>query len=246
MLPTSTHPLPYPKPWITPSVVRGKNPAVDLKLAYGKALRLSLVGSALCLGLLALLVPGFESRFIAMPRVDPVIIIIDDIPETVQDSPAPLPLQAPGASEGLAVRDTTTAKEIDLDFLASMDLSPGLPRGMELDEETVGFWTVSREPVLIKEVIPEYPQQARQTGLEGTVFVKFAVGSNGHVKQALVLKGAKVFHPSALRAVYQFQFIPAMQNDTPVAVWMTLPIRFQLLDRHETYVRRPSPGHRSP
>jgi len=39
-----------------------------------------------------------------------------------------------------------------------------------------------------------------------------------------------MFQQAALDAVYQFTFIPAMQNDRRVAVWMTLPIRFQLVD----------------
>jgi protein TonB len=220
-------------------VVRGKQPEADLKRTYGKRFGLCLLASAVGLGIVAFLFPRFEQRIVVSRMIDPVIIIIDDIPETAQEPLPALPPDIPAAGEGLAVKDAAADTDrVDIDFLASQDLSVGMPRDMELDEETVGFWTVSREPVLIKEVLPDYPAEARAAGLEGAVFVKFAVGSNGRVKKALVLKGPEIFREPALRAVYQFEFIPAMQNEKPVAVWMTLPIRFQLLDRYEPKIRR--------
>ena len=143
------------------------------------------------------------------------------------------------STEGVAEVDTVRDNEgVDLDYLAGLDLPGGMLKDMDLDEETVGFWTISREPILVKEVIPGYPQEARQAGLEGVVFVKFAVGSNGRVKKALVLKGPELFRGPALKAVYQFEFIPAIQNQRPVAVWMTLPIRFQLLDHYDPRLLR--------
>ena len=238
------------RPWITPSVARGKRPSADLKLAYPGVFRICLLLSALFIGILGALFPRFGTTYSIPGRPDPIIIIIDDIPETQQATPGLAPPVPTAAAAVVAPRDTASQPRVDIDFLANLDVSVSMPRGMELDEETVGFWTVSREPVLIKEVIPEYPPQARRTGLEGVVFVKFAVGSNGRVKKAEVLKGPAVFHEPALKAVYLFEFIPAMQNRDPVAVWMTLPIRFQLVDapdgisRFQSGIRRSGPGSR--
>ena len=102
--------------------------------------------------------------------------------------------------------------------------------GRTLNEEAVDFWAVSKEPVLVREILPIYPRDAHDLGLEGVVFVKFAVGTDGRVKEASILKGPRIFHASALNAVYQFVFRPALQNDKPVAVWMTRPIRFRIVD----------------
>jgi hypothetical protein len=43
-----------------------------------------------------------------------------------------------------------------------------------------------------------------------------------------ILKGQEIFRQAAIDAVSQFVFTPAMQNDKPVAVWMSQPIKFEL------------------
>tara|TARA_B100001123_G_scaffold451136_1_gene627276 strand:- start:4318 stop:4893 length:576 start_codon:yes stop_codon:yes gene_type:complete len=163
---------------------------------------------------------------------EPLIIMIEDIPETRQVKKLP-PTEKPTtrvAIEGTSRKDTLVKLEIDLDFLANLDISESEVRDIDWDEEAVEFWAVSKEPIIIKDVVPNYPEMARLAGIEGVVFVKFAVGSDGQVKTASVLRGPNMFQQAALDAVYQFTFIPAMQNDRRVAVWMTLPIRFQLVD----------------
>ena len=140
----------------------GKHPDADLKLAYPRTLRTSVAAAAACLALLAYWVPAYDSAYVVSSRIDPVIIIIDDIPDTAQDTP-----QGPVGLEGLSPDgfpqiDTSGVEErLDLDRLANLGLSVGMPRSMDLDEETVGFWSVSREPVLLEEIIPVYPQEAK-------------------------------------------------------------------------------------
>lgn len=226
------YPAPSAPPWIAPTVVRFKFPAADLKRDYPKIFGVSVVLSSTLLTLICLLSPGFESR--SFPSFNaPVIIALEDIPETRQ---APEPdteelILGAGDPDGVAVIDTVEDEESDIDFLANLQIDDTLgDLDRKLDEETVDFWAVSKEPVLVREILPIYPRDAHELGLEGVVFVKFAVGTDGRVKEASVQRGPPIFHASALGAVYQFVFRPALQNDKPVAVWMTRPIRFRIVD----------------
>ena len=226
------YPTPSAPPWIVPTVVRIKNPDADLKLPYLKTLGVSVVLSSILLAVLSLIFPRFEFRsYSAYPA--PVIITLEDIPETYQ---APRPetedvILGAGDLDGVAVVDTAEEEESDIDFLANLHIDDTLgDMDRTLDEDAVDFWDVSKEPVLVREVLPIYPKIAHESGLEGVIFVKFAVGTDGRVKEASILKGPRIFHASALEAVYKFTFRPALQNDKPVAVWMTRPIRFRLVD----------------
>ena len=226
------YPAPSAPPWIVPTVVRFKNPDADLKHDYPKILGVSVVLSSMLITLICVLFPGFESR--SYPSyTTPVIISLEDIPETRQ---APVPeteevILGAGDPDGVAVVDTVEDEASEIDFLANLQIDDTLGNmDRKLDEEAVDFWAVSKEPVLVREILPIYPRDAHESGLEGVVFVKFAVGTDGRVREASVQKGPPIFHASALEAVYQFVFKPALQNDKPVAVWMTLPIRFRIVD----------------
>ncbi|MDA0745958.1 MAG: energy transducer TonB [bacterium] len=227
--------------WIPASVVRTKNPDVDLKRQYPKVIGVCLALSAMLHAGVAVLFPSFDVQYSISSRPEPFVILLEDIPETRQEVREEVVSSGPLAVEGQAMADTIKKEEkkkIDVSFFANLSVSD-LSGDRTLDEEVVGFWAVSKEPVLINEVRPVYPEVARTAGVEGVVFVKFAVGSDGKVKSASVMKGPRVFHDAAIEAVYQFDFHPAMQNDKPVAVWMTLPIRFRLMEMERDRTREP-------
>ena len=164
------------------------------------------------------------------------MIQVEDIPETHQtERPPPPPRPAmPIETESEEVPDDITIESTDLDFdEMPIDLPPppthataALP---PVEDEFVEIWKVEKKPELVKKAAPEYPAEARAAGLEGVVFLKLLVGENGKVLQAEVLKGEEVFRKAALEAAYRFVFTPAIQNDRPVKVWMSLPIRFDLI-----------------
>jgi TonB family protein len=226
------YPAPSSTPWIGANVVRIKSPDVDLKRHYLKTFGVSFVLSSILLAVLCLIFPRYE--FLSNSSYPaPVIFTLEDIPETFQ---APRPeteemILGSDDPDGVAVVDTLEEEESDIDFLANLHIDDTLgDMDRTLDEEAVDFWAVSKEPVLVREVLPVYPKIAHESGLEGVVFVKFAVGSDGLVKETSVQKGPRIFHASALEAVNRFVFRPALQNDKPVSVWMTLPIRFRIVD----------------
>ena len=53
-------------------------------------------------------------------------------------------------------------------------------------------------------------------------------GKDGKVKQIGKITGSDVFHEAAKAAAQKWEFEPAMQNDKPVKVWVSLPFTFKL------------------
>jgi protein TonB len=216
------------------AMVREKNSEVDLKRKYPKVFRRSLGISLLVNALIAVLFPALDVRSSAI-RPDQVLIVMEPIPEIrqIQRPPPPPRPAVPVETESEDVPDDVTIASTELDFdQALINLSPppfvreDIPAAEE--EETVPFWRVERPPKPVKRVMPEYPEVAQDAGIEGVVFVRFTVGTDGRVKDAQVLRGPEIFRESALNAVFRFVFKPALQNDKPVAVRMTMPIRFRL------------------
>ena len=225
------------QPWITSSAVRGKNPKVDLKLKYQKTFNLGLAASFVIHATVAAMYPTFDIQ--AGPRTkEQIVIQMEDLPETRQiERPPPPPRPAvPIETESDDVPDDVTIESTDLDFdEAPIDLPPPPPPSASLapadEEEILEFFSVEEVPRIKQQVKPVYPEVARKAMLEGRVFLRFVVGKDGRVKQVIVLRGPEIFREAAIDAVSQFRFSPAIQNDKPVRVWMSMPITFQLSDR---------------
>ncbi len=97
------------------------------------------------------------------------------------------------------------------------------------EREPEPFTAVEKEPVVLLNPAPVYPEIAMRAGLEGTVYVKMWVGRDGSVKRAEVVKStSEFFNESALAAAHRWTFSPAIMNQTPVSVWVTVPFRFRL------------------
>lgn len=97
------------------------------------------------------------------------------------------------------------------------------------EREPEPFTAVEKEPVALLDPAPVYPEIAVRAGLEGTVYVKMWVGRDGSVKRAEVVKSSsEFFNESALAAAHRWTFSPAIMNQTPVSVWVTVPFRFRL------------------
>ncbi len=91
------------------------------------------------------------------------------------------------------------------------------------------FVPVEKQPVPIKSPSPAYPEIARRAGVEGTVWVKIWVDKEGKPKKAVVLKSdAELFNQAAIDAAMQWVFTPAVMNNGPVAVWVSIPFKFKL------------------
>ncbi|WP_259080971.1 M56 family metallopeptidase [Salinibacter ruber] len=77
----------------------------------------------------------------------------------------------------------------------------------------------------------EYPEVAREAGLEGRVIVQFVVDEEGTVTNLRVTQGVdKVLDEAAIEAVEEQTFTPGRQDGEPRKVQMSLPVTFRLDD----------------
>lgn len=214
---------------------RDKHPGVDLKPGYyrrmlaGSVLSIVLVGG----GMLAF--PTLEIRS-TVERPSQIVINVEDIPETRQiERPPPPPRPAvPIETESDEIPDDVTIETTDLDFDdVDLDLPPPPSTYAQADapqeEEILEIWKVEEKPRLVQKAAPAFPEAARRAGIQGSVYVKVLVDTDGKVRQASVVKGPEIFHKSALDAAYHFVFTPALQNERPVKVWVTIPLEFRLV-----------------
>jgi protein TonB len=75
-----------------------------------------------------------------------------------------------------------------------------------------------------------YPQDALENNIQGRVFVKFAVWSDGSVRKIEVTKSIfPSLDQEAMRVISTLpQWTPGKQNGTAVPVWFSMPVTFQI------------------
>lgn len=91
---------------------------------------------------------------------------------------------------------------------------------------------VDVQPSVIKRVEPVYPKDALAKGSEGKVWLKILVDTDGKPAQVEVLKSEnEYFDQASITAARQWLFSPALKDNKPVAVWITLPFKFKLAEK---------------
>jgi len=78
------------------------------------------------------------------------------------------------------------------------------------------------------QVMPEYPQTARQAGVEGTVVLDAVVGADGAVTQMKVISGPPALSLAALDAVRWWRYEPYIVNGQPATIETTVAVDFRL------------------
>jgi protein TonB len=106
--------------------------------------------------------------------------------------------------------------------------SDGHGTAPDADDPTMFVYT-DTPAVLAVEVVPEYPDIAKQAGVEGRVVMQVRVGTDGRVKD---VRGTHIQIPmlneAARTACWKLVFTPATVNGHPVAVWTSVPFEFEL------------------
>jgi protein TonB len=197
-----------------------------LKEQYSTVTRIGAVLACL-LGLLS---------FYGLQRFEPDIdvenerqIIIEniEIPETQQFETPPPPARPsiPIESEDEDLADDLTIEETDLDNFDAWDAPPPPPSGPQFK-----FIPYDDPPRPITPIKPVYPDIAQEAGIEGQVLIQCFIDKTGRVKETIVIKGLPNtgLNESAVAALRKTRFRPAKQRETPVGVWITIPINFRL------------------
>jgi TonB family protein len=107
-----------------------------------------------------------------------------------------------------------------------------LAQNISTQDDTTGmneFIEVEVMPEIITQTKPEYPTEASKNKIEGRVWIKLKVGTNGIPSSVVVVKSSNpIFDEAAVTAAKQYKFSPAKQDGKPVAVWVVIPFKFEL------------------
>jgi protein TonB len=88
---------------------------------------------------------------------------------------------------------------------------------------------VERPPRLVRQTKPVYPQEAFRTRVDGEVLLEIVIDAYGKVAQARVLRSIPLLDASAIEAVYEWRFEPALKHGRPVPALGRATVRFSLL-----------------
>lgn len=83
-------------------------------------------------------------------------------------------------------------------------------------------------PRLVHQVQPEYPDTARQAGVEGTVLLDAVIAPDGTVNRLSVISGPEALVPAATDAVRWWRYEPYLIEGKPAAVETTVAVDFRL------------------
>ncbi|ACD90992.1 MAG: TonB family protein [Chlorobium limicola] len=132
-----------------------------------------------------------------------------------------------------AEQTLATQKEIKQ---ATQSQAPGTGSGgsggASASDDVPMFVPCEKMPGFLDQKKPAYPEMARTAGIEGKVFVSVLIGEDGRPIKAKVMKrlpaDCNVFDAVAIKSVMESKYYPGIQNGSPIKVWFTVPIRFQL------------------
>ncbi len=176
-------------------------------------------------------------------------IIEDEMIPITQDTPPPPPEvpQIPVLSDQIDIVDDEI--EVDDNIL---NLEDDANLGVEImdyieevqeevvEEEAIPFQLVEQKPTFqggdantfrtwVNERL-EYPEIAKENGIQGRVMLQFTVGADGKVSNVKVLRGVDpTLDKEAVRVVSMSpKWTPGKQRDRAVKVTYTFPVIFQL------------------
>ena len=90
------------------------------------------------------------------------------------------------------------------------------------------FSPAAAEDGLLHRVEPEYPEDARQQKIQGTVVLEVQIGQDGAVEDAHVVSGPPQFAKASTDAVKQWRFKPRLVNGRPEPMQTRVTLNFKL------------------
>jgi len=221
-----------------------KNPKYDLERFKSLFLEIGLVIS------LALILTAFEWRKYDKEEkeaiaVGPATIMEEDV-QITREAPPPPPAPEPQTTE-LEIVDDDIEVQNDLDIDAEANEDDEVGEFVAPIEDDGNAEIVETEVFLVVEEAPEfpggqealltylgnnikYPQLARESNIQGTVYVGFIVEANGSISNVKVARGiGGGCDDEAVRVVKDMPaWKPGKQRSKPVRVQFNLPVRFIL------------------
>ncbi len=127
---------------------------------------------------------------------------------------------------GVDARESVSADDADANALSTFE---------ELRRRFESFWSsaISVAPEeeqrhLLRSAAPEYPEIARQAGVEGDVTLRVVIGKDGLVADVAPISGEPVLVRAAMEAVERWRYAPALVGGRPIGVVTTVTVAFRL------------------
>ena len=135
------------------------------------------------------------------------------------------------SSIDISLRDGRVTGWNNLGRNLKVRLNPG-PNVTDEPSREIPARTLARgvsEPVVIRQVQPEYSDEAREARIEGVVRLDAIIREDGSIQVLGVLRSLGFgLDEKAIEALEQWQFRPGMRNGEPVAVSMNIAVTFNL------------------
>ncbi|MFN4769418.1 MAG: energy transducer TonB [Candidatus Kapaibacterium sp.] len=155
---------------------------------------------------------------------------------TVAGTPIPVPetMLTPDTKDFASLDEMKSAPAVATEGNGSIEVAidAGTQVVREAEPAPDEFVSVEKEPNTdLAEVQRKlvYPPMAIKQGLEGKVLVRVLVGKDGRPKRSIIDQSvASSLDEAAMRAVMSSYFTPAIQNNTPIDCWVTIPVVFKL------------------
>ena len=167
-------------------------------------------------------------------NIPPPVSVSAPVSKPTVGAPVPVPDAEVSAEQTIASQTEMQQQVAPVVEGTGTESNVSIEQDIKIEDDTppADFVPYEKEPQIVKQVKPKYPELAMRAGLEGKVIVKIWVDKEGKVKQVVVLKSdAEIFNEPAVDAAKQFVFTPAYMNNGPVAVWVSFPFRFTLTDK---------------
>ena len=100
--------------------------------------------------------------------------------------------------------------------------------GGDLPSEPPAFVSGKKIPKLIRQVKPDYPQEAFASRMQAVVIVEAQTDIFGRVARARIISGHPIFNDAALAAVRQWLYEPYIVDGLPRPIYFTVSITFGL------------------
>ena len=84
------------------------------------------------------------------------------------------------------------------------------------------------EGSLLHRVEPEYPEEARQQGIQGAVVLEVRIGRDGAIQDVKLVSGQPLLADAAIAAVKQWRFKPRMVKGYPVEMQTRVTLNFRM------------------
>ncbi|MCF8379180.1 MAG: energy transducer TonB [Bacteroidales bacterium] len=197
---------------------------------------------------LAAVLLAFEWKSYEKQELDLSSRAVDDTPEemieiTQHEKPPPPPKPPQQTTVIEIVEDEMEIEddiEIDVEADQETEVQEYIPVEAEEEQEEAQIFTVvesmpgfpggdeARMKYLYDNI--EYPQMARESGIQGRVFVTFVVERDGHITDVRVLRGiGGGCDEEAIRVIKNMpNWVPGKQRGKPVRVQFNMPILFKL------------------